>query len=675
LGDLAAEVLDRLADVERRVAAAVRYRHAADAGLSDPLRPVVITAADVERLLAEGESYAFPAHAPGSELGQELTALAARAGLDAVDVDLLVLAAAPDVDPRFERFYAYLNDDLTLRRATVGMALTLAALDLADPVARRRFEPGSPLVHGGFVEVADPERPFATRTLRVPERVVAGLLGDDAPAAAVAVLTREPLPFGAGIAPVLERAVAAGVPVVYLDERSGTVRHAAAGALVDIGAEPLLIDFHSLPAAPTVQLCRDIRREAVLGGRTLVAGPIDALVGAEPALLRALTGGPATVVLTGRRRWEPQWLDDVPLVIEPPPTTDAQRTQVWHHALDGDGPLAMSDHALAAMEAFRLDPDQVHRAARAARLRALGDGRPVTVTDLQAGARAQSGAGLQKLARRIEPSARWDDLILPPDSMTGLQEIAARLRHRHQVLDQWRLRRGGGRGEGCTALFAGPSGTGKTMAAEVIACELGLDLYTVDLATVVDKYIGETEKNLDRIFREAETVNGVLFFDEADALFGKRSEVKDSHDRYANTEIAYLLQRMERFDGLAVLATNLKANLDEAFARRLDVVVDFPEPDAHHRGLLWMHMLRPPVPVASDVDLVFCAQRFRMTGGHIRNAATTASYLAADEGSQVTMRHVILGVQREYRKLGRLCGEDEFGPYVELLTRSERSPL
>jgi SpoVK/Ycf46/Vps4 family AAA+-type ATPase len=217
------------------------------------------------------------------------------------------------------------------------------------------------------------------------------------------------------------------------------------------------------------------------------------------------------------------------------------------------------------------------------------------------------------------------------------------------------------------ALFAGDSGTGKTMSAEVIARELGLDLYVVDLATVVDKYVGETEKNLERIFAAADGVNAVLLFDEADAVFGRRSEVRDAHDRYANIESAYLLQRMETFDGLAILATNLRANIDEAFTRRLDVLVDFPLPDALHRRDLWDRSLGRRIERAPDVNLTFCADAFELAGGAIRSAAVTAAYLAADAGGVMTMRHLVTAVQREYRKLGRLCLESEFGRYWPLL--------
>jgi SpoVK/Ycf46/Vps4 family AAA+-type ATPase len=297
-------------------------------------------------------------------------------------------------------------------------------------------------------------------------------------------------------------------------------------------------------------------------------------------------------------------------------------------------------------------------------------GRPLLAEDLRRGARSQSAAGLERLATRNEPRVGWDDLILPAPTKSRLREIIFRTRRREVVLDRWGMRRISRRGEGLTALFTGPPGTGKTMAAETIACELGLDLYVVDLATVVDKYIGETEKNLDRIFSEAEQVNGVLFFDEADALFGKRSEVRDAQDRYANVETAYLLQRMETFDGVAILTTNLRANIDEAFTRRLDAIVEFPMPDVSQRLLLWQRCLGSGVPLAADVDLEFCAEAFELSGGHIGNVALTAAYLAAD-GEQadtaLSMTDIVVAVQREYAKLGRLCSAAEFGPYLDLL--------
>ncbi len=307
--------------------------------------------------------------------------------------------------------------------------------------------------------------------------------------------------------------------------------------------------------------------------------------------------------------------------------------RVWAAALDGrrgDG-----FDAAASTAQYRLGAGQIRQAAEAATVAARLADRAVGEADVRLGARQQNAARLERLARRIEPGVSWDDLVLPPPVRAGLRDLADRARHREQVLGEWRMRPGGGRGTGITALFAGDSGTGKTMSAEVIAADLGLDLYVVNLATVVDKYIGETEKNLDRIFAEADNVNGVLLFDEADALFGQRSEVRDSHDRYANIEVAYLLQRMETFDGLAILATNLRSNIDEAFTRRLDVIVDFPMPDAALRRQLWQQCLAP-LPLRDDLDLDFCAEAFELSGGNIRSIAVTLGYRAAATGGRST---------------------------------------
>ena len=290
-----------------------------------------------------------------------------------------------------------------------------------------------------------------------------------------------------------------------------------------------------------------------------------------------------------------------------------------------------------------------------------------TPADLDFGARQASSSRLGELAARLDPAHRWDSLVLPPRQREHLQSIAGHLRHRDRVLQQWGYEETITRGHGLKALFAGESGTGKTMAAQVIATELGLDIYRVDLATVVSKYIGETEKNLDRIFGAADGSNAIIFFDEADALFGKRSEVSDAHDRYANIEVSYLLQKMEGYEGAVVLATNFQRNIDDAFLRRLDYVVDFPFPGEADRRQIWQLLLPVKAPVADDVDLDFLAERFKLAGGAIRNAALTAGYLAAAEGDEITMRHLIRAVGLEYAKLGRLTIEADFDQYHEEL--------
>ena len=244
--------------------------------------------------------------------------------------------------------------------------------------------------------------------------------------------------------------------------------------------------------------------------------------------------------------------------------------------------------------------------------------------------------------------------------MALLREICNQVRYRAQVYDTWGFDRKLSLGKGLNVLFAGPSGTGKTMAAEIMARELGLDLYKIDLSTIVSKYIGETEKNLARIFAEAETSNAILFFDEADALFGKRSEVRDSHDRYANIEISYLLQRMEEYDGVAILASNLSKNMDDAFVRRMRFTVEFPFPDEDSRRRIWEGIWPAETPRRPGLDLADMARRFDLPGGAIRNIAVAAAFLAADDGQAVGMGHLMRATQREYQKMGKLTTAAEY---------------
>jgi SpoVK/Ycf46/Vps4 family AAA+-type ATPase len=296
-------------------------------------------------------------------------------------------------------------------------------------------------------------------------------------------------------------------------------------------------------------------------------------------------------------------------------------------------------------------------------------GEMLTRHHLFSAARVHSSPRLTGLARKIQPRYGWQDIVLPGDQMALLREIVATVQGRPQVLEEWGVGRKLASSRGVTILFAGEPGTGKTMGAEIIAAELGLDVYKIDLSTVVSKYIGETEKNLERIFSEAQNSNAILFFDEADAIFGKRSEVKDAHDRYANIEISYLLQRMEMYDGVTILATNLRANLDEAFTRRLHFAVDFPFPEEADRLRIWQTLFPPDVPRDPDLDFGLMARRFKLAGGNIRNIIVSAAYLAAsdrgvgasegDGRGQVTMQHLLHGTRRELQKMGRLVREEQ----------------
>ncbi|WNI33916.1 ATP-binding protein [Streptomyces sp. ITFR-6] len=664
--------------VEERVRRAVEDRRTGDPDPDDPYRGQYFTPEAITRILDEPGGLGVPAREPWRPApGSVLEGLAVRFGLSPLDLDLLLIAMAPDLDARFERFYGYLNDDLTRRRPTVGLALELCGLAGAAP-ARFRLAPGAPLVDGGLVVITEPERPPLSRVLAVPDRVTGHLLGHAHPDARLTGVLGETAEDPTAEAAEIQRAAAAagsGTGLVHLRSRGGDAEGLATAALRAAGLRPLVLDAAALArrSGDLPELARVTAREARLTGSGVVLGPVEALP-AEPAerartlgaLCAALRGTP--LFTHGTTGWDPAWAADAPVVLTVPAPSPERQAARWRYALDraaGEGSVTGDAEALAtAVAAHRLDSGQLRRAAAAAVRTAALAGGPVRPEDLQSAVRAQNGAGLDRLARRVEPGVGWDDLVLPPLTHRRLRELALRARHREQVLGQWGMRPGGGRGRGVIALFAGESGTGKTMSAEVVAADLGMDLYVVDLSTVVDKYVGETEKNLERIFTEASAVNAVLLFDEADAIFGKRSEVKDAHDRHANIESAYLLQRMESFDGIAVLTTNLRANLDEAFTRRLDVVADFPVPDSGQRLALWDRCLGDRLPRADDLDLGFCADRFELAGGSIRACAVTAAYLAAESGSPLTMRQVVTSVVQEYRKLGRLVLEGEFGPYM-----------
>ncbi|MGW1719271.1 ATP-binding protein [Streptomyces sp. NPDC002156] len=704
-------LLARLSQLRAQAAQLVERRSADDPTAGDPLRGLYLSEEAIRHLLGRPATQA-PGALPTVDGDDPLARLASRLGLVALDVHILLAALAPELDRSFEPLYGYLNDDVGRRRATTGLALDLCGLPVHEPAARARFHPSAPLTALGLLVVEEPERPFPSRSLRVPDRVAAHLLGDDTLDAALTGHVRPLAPnasyatdFTDKLAELLTaKASPAPPPTVYLRE------HREGDGLACVTAALRTAGLDALHFSGPDELIPDLLREARLSERVVVVSPLS---DQPAALVRALTGPDVSdvpVLLTGSRPYDPQWSEDDPLVLEAP-RQRAGQVNTWGDALrrgpdpaalnsdasgvgdlgpsarspagpspdapspDASGPAAPDsgpsdpaapnpDHLspttpnlgfdLAATVApYRLGVDHIARAARAAQRLAGFDGTPLSAAHLRLAARQQSASGLERHARRIRPEVGWEDLVLPGKPLAQLHELALRARHRDQVLGDWRLSAGGGRGRGVLGLFAGESGTGKTLSAEVVAAELGLDLYVVQLSSIVDKYVGETEKNLERIFTEADRTDAVLLFDEADAVFGKRSEVKDAHDKYANMESAYLLQRLESFDGIALLTTNLRANIDEAFTRRLDLVVDFPFPDPGQRLALWRHSLAR-VPCAPGTDPARVAGAFELAGGSIRSAVVTAAYSAAGRGEPVTTADLVEGAEREYRKAGRL---------------------
>ncbi len=399
----------------------------------------------------------------------------------------------------------------------------------------------------------------------------------------------------------------------------------------------------------------------------------DALAAQQRMLQQKLAQFPGTVILAGHNpllREEVAGHTILTIAFEPP--TFRERREFWRGKLESIE-LRLTDGELDKLASrFRLTEGHIERAVnraaqisvwRAAKSAASGEN-PASggttgpsLEDLYQGARSQSGGDLSRLARKIEPHYSWADIVLPGDSIRQLREICEQAEYRHVVFNVWGFEQKLSLGKGLNALFSGPPGTGKTMAAEVIAHELRLDLYRIDLSQVISKYIGETEKNLDRIFAAAETSNSILLFDEADALFGKRSEVRDSHDRYANIEISYLLQKMEEYQGVSILATNLRQNLDEAFVRRLQAIVEFPFPDEKYRLQIWKLAFPGNAPLGRDVDFERLAHEVKLAGGNIKNMALAAAFYAAADGGNIHMLHLAQAARREHEKLGRAWDE------------------
>jgi ATPase family associated with various cellular activities (AAA) len=349
--------------------------------------------------------------------------------------------------------------------------------------------------------------------------------------------------------------------------------------------------------------------------------------------------------------------------------TRNEQAGLWQEVLQSSFP-SLNGKLDAVVSQFNLGPAAIQSAAWQACIALPPDSKPAAEQTVPAGlvehlwdaCRVQARPRLEGLAQRIEPAATWDDLILPDSQKQVLSQIALHVRQRTKVYQTWGFGSKGSRGLGISALFAGASGTGKTMAAEVLAKELRLDLYRIDLSQVVSKYIGETEKNLRRVFDAAEEGAAVLLFDEADALFGKRSEVKDSHDRYANIEVSYLLQRMEAYRGLAVLTTNRKSALDQAFLRRIRFVMEFPFPEAAQRAEIWRRVFPEATP--TDGLRIDRLSRLHATGGHIRNIAMGAAFLAADAGEPVRMSHLLHSARSEFAKLERPLPETEVAGWL-----------
>jgi AAA+ superfamily predicted ATPase len=619
-------------------------------------------------------------------------------GLSALECEVLLICLAREIDLKYERLYAYLQDHVTKRQPTVDLVLRLLCPTLeARLAARSWFAPDAPLVRWHLVTLHDgpgAHHPvLLARYLKLDERIAGYLLGSDAIDPRLAPLVAAPLAAGLAAAPPriarqLNAWAAAWTsrptprpPVFLLHGRYGTGKRAAARVLAEALGWPLLMLRTANLAGSELELSLGLHlaeREALLRGALLCWWEADRFTEPSPErteearlFVQALAQGQAPTALLTAKAWQPgPVLEQRPLLeLELPEPTYSERRTHWTTTLNGAA-AGLAEQEISALSGrFRFTLGQIQDALAQAHtlawMRDPANGYPAAV-DIDAACRAQVQHGLGAMARKLEPRYSWDDIVLPTEQLAALRLIGAMIRQRPVVYGDWGFDHKLVMGKGVIALFTGPSGTGKTMAAEIIAHDLGLDLYKIDLSAVVNKYIGETEKNLERIFQAAQQSDAILFFDEADALFGKRSEVKDAHDRYANIETAYLLQRTEEYDGLVILASNLKKNMDEAFVRRLHFAIDFPEPEERERLEIWRCTLPSAAPQADDLDLAFLARKLKMTGGNIRNVILMAAFLAAEDRAAIAMRHLIQAAASELQKMGRLVMESDFEHYFVL---------
>jgi ATP-dependent 26S proteasome regulatory subunit len=585
--------------------------------------------------------------------------LVRQAWLERNDVELLLLAALAEESALFCALFQTLGGPGT-SRPTVHTALNFWAATPAERVTLQLRLCDGPLARHDLLRLTPAEAPLATRMMALPERLWQALLGSSA---------EDPLLEGALAHPAVPRSGPALPPgargelerlaarlqdaprrrvVVRGPVLSGR-RESARWLTRQLGLEILEVSWPSGPPKPgwLAALARHalVRKVALV----LLAPPgIDEPVTIDLQLPDAL---PVFLIMPERGEVLGHTMTGADRLLLSAPGVE-ERAELWreslaHAALDGPDPVELA-------RVFRLRGAEIAAVVEDARAGASLEERPqLTRADLAHAVRERPARKLEALTRRRRPQATWSDLVLPEDHVVQMKELTHRVRHRDRVFEDWGVAAHMGRQVGVAALFTGPSGTGKTLAAEVIAGELGLDLYCVDLAQTVSKYIGETEKGLARIFEAAEGSSAVLFFDEADALFGKRTETRDAHDRYANQVVSYLLTRLESFDGITILASNLRQNIDAAFLRRMDFLIEFAQPDIPARVQIWEKHLRTRVPLASNVSAQWLAEAFPISGAHIRNAVVAAAFGAAADGQALGLRHLAAAMRREFQKLGK----------------------
>lgn len=643
-----------------------------------------------EAEVAAGQLIAAALDASPADVDLRLRSLTANFALSDAERDLLLVCLLPEIDFRYRRIFGYFQDDASRTKPPVELLLQLVLPRVESlEEGRALFDPGAKLVGRRLVAVGGEDENRAMRSVRLDDRVVSYLLdSDESDPRLRGILSANFSPVGwdellfddALVAHLRDLAAylkSENVPLRFHGARGGGGEKAARAICTENGVALLTCDVRAaLRDAARWELTVDLAyREAQLRGAAVYWDGVEQIEQDEQkafmwdALLAAAQASPCITFLAETHSGAaPASVrgPHFPRVDFPVPHYDLRR-RIWLEYLPAELPRR-EEAAETLAGAFQFTEGQVLGAVEAAREIAMRRdvfSPSVTREDLYEACRKQSGGLLLSFARRVEPSRllTTDDLILAEPNKLQLQELLNRIRLRSRLFSAMSFEPRLEQGKGLLALFVGASGTGKTMSAELLASGLGVDLYKVDLAAVVSKWVGETEKNLNRIFVEAEDSNALLFFDECDALFGQRGEIKEAKDRWANLEVNYLLQRVEEYSGVVIMATNLRQNIDDAFLRRIQVIIEFPSPDVGLRLEIWKQTL-PPAPHSdlSEDELKAIAQRFAITGGSIRNVVIDAAFRALAAGhAAITVRDVVDSVAREYQKMGRPITQGDFG--------------
>lgn len=611
----------------------------------------------------------------------------------------VILCFAVEVDERYGSLFGYFQNSISQNKPWIGLLLQIFCGTQFERFKAIRFFGTDSIFLRYILHIENNPSytytPLALQTIKLRSRIFEYILGMDTIGSMIKPASKFYTPDGKfysfsnsqGVYKKMQEILdlytsknfKSGQSIIfYLYGPSGSGKKTHAGKICSYIKVPMLvIDVERLKGCkPSLEeIVEQIDTELFLSQAVLCIENFDSILDDEnhefylKILNDLVLRNSRLTFITGKKSWKPEAAAEQHIFIDIcfKGLLEPERKSIWevlgsYYAFE-DG-INLSHFACK----FNFTPGQISEVLIKAKNNSLWEKAEIgkiTYENLIAACHAQSGGKLDTVAQKIESKYTWDDIILPIDQKIQLKEICNQVKYRSVVFGDWGFDQKLSRGKGLNVLFSGPSGTGKTMAAEVVSKELGLELYRIELSQVVSKYIGETEKNMRYIFDEAYKSNAILFFDEADALFGKRTEVKDSHDRHANIETSYLLQKMEEYTGVTILATNFRGNIDEAFSRRMSFCLEFVLPDEESRRKIWESMFTDKVPRSTDINLEFLAKEFKITGGNIKNIILTAAFYGAEDSSEISMSHIIRAIKREYQKIGKLCTKSDFDKYYK----------